>query len=162
MDSTSLCIKLAELFRTFIKNTIIGHESGLYKIFGNNPIVPTMIHNITINYFNRAYDGLATKSDHYIIEKIKNMQDCLNHSPVCLINLLAIQCLKIHTSFDRSQLDANTYDKYMASVRKEFEAKAPPTEEMATLFKHNCTGNKEAQILPEGQELLKLSIHEIS
>ena len=149
--------QLSTLFVEFLKDTIIGHESGFYKMTsGNTAPLKRIIPGMTMQFFNTFYDGLANKTYVYGGERMLAMQACRNHSPVCLINLLMFQCVNTHLSLDRSKFDESSYALFMASVEKEFNAKAPSVEELTPLFDHECGGDMEATPLPPGTQMFHM------
>jgi len=149
----------AVLFSNFVENTIVGLESALFKVNIPSEIVYALIPDMTANYFNQCYDGLANKTDPYIIEKMGELQAATNHAPLCLFNALLYQCIQTHTSFDRSHLVIDqSYEAFMDSVKKEFTACAPKNEDLVKLLDHECTGDKEITPLPEGQVMFSVKI----
>jgi hypothetical protein len=161
---------LADRIVQFIKNTIVGHESAIYKIATKThpydkfeiPLEITMLtkHHIlsklvatfTENYFNQVYESLVNKDDPYIINMFDELKNIMNHSPICLINIIAHTCVQYHIKLDRSLLITNSYESYMKSVNvilnDMFNENFMDT--LISGISHKCNGDKEVKALPIG------------
>lgn len=157
-QKTAAC---AIFFKKVLKGIIQGHESGLYKSKDQVPpmTIPYILPNITLNYFNAFYKGLADKSDEYVVGVMEHFKTLTNHSPVCLINLLCQVCLKVHLSFDRSKLTPFTveYKPFMDLVNQEFKSKVPSMDELMKLFDHPCDGPRIVEPLKKGEQMFTLN-----
>jgi len=143
--------KLAEEMISFMYNTIGGHESAFYKVLltgkhftkdtiKDRDFMKNYIIMATINYLNSAYKSLILKNDSYISQCFQRMS-VLNHSMICLLNILNCNILVIHGELDRSKLDTSSYDKYMASVSSQLREKCNNMKEILTnSLNHDCSG----------------------
>lgn len=150
--------KLAKLFCELVKSTICGHESGIYKI-SRQPCPIGMIPGVTASFYNHVHDTCAAKKDckDGCAAKIKAMQDCTGHSPICLLNMLAMVTMGVHQSLDRNKMDLENYVAFMKSVAKEVDAKLEETQKaMAEMLNHECHGEKEVTPLPPGQKMFEV------
>jgi len=146
-------MSVSDKFVEFIKNTISGHESGLYKLILTGklpfnreilltPNVLSVVVSFAENYFNKMYESLVDKKDEYVNENF-NIFCSHAHSEVCIINILATLTLDIQIKLDRSKLDISNYDNYMSSLDKELDYKLSRlSEKLEELFKHICSGSK--------------------
>jgi hypothetical protein len=142
--------KLANLMTNFICDTIRGYESGLYKSFvmNNKNMNDILTHKMTfilvnfnVKYFNNAYSSLIRNDDPYIMEKFGEMHDVINHSYICLLNILFKLTTDIITSYDRSIFNVFSYDEYMKSVDIVLETfKKVLLDELTKMISHNCNG----------------------
>jgi hypothetical protein len=142
--------KLANLMTNFICDTIRGYESGLYKSFvmNNKNMNDILTHKMTfilvnfnVKYFNNAYSSLIRNDDPYIMEKFGEMHDVINHSYICLLNILFKLTTDIITSYDRSIFNVFSYDEYMKSVDIVLETcKKVLLDELPKMISHNCNG----------------------
>lgn len=163
--------KLALLIRDFIKKTIVGHERGFFramhvdqakeflngvKLTETNLHLENVIKLTTANYFNMVYDSLVTRDDPYVTDYFDRFRALVDHSPVCLINILFRYCTQIHTTLDRTLfLDRGKIEyleDYSASVSLQFDLVF--TEEhvavLSTLVGHTCSGDRTVTPLPPG------------
>lgn len=148
---------LANAICVFVQNTISGHESGFYKMtkMANIPehakITITMLKDsdrmrvlivsATANYLNAAYRSLILEDDEYILKEFNGMAKHMNHSKICLLNLVFFVLRNVHLEFDRNNLDTSTYDKYMEGVKEQIGTKlAMIRMVLITKVSHNCSG----------------------
>ena len=110
-----------------------------------------VISTIYVKRFQLAEDYM--ENDKYVNEKFGEMQQIMDHSPVCLINMLFMLTMRIHTQIDRKKLDTSSYDKFMASVRVELDRIMPSAENLAPAFGHTCAGPKKAPPLKPGEQM---------
>jgi hypothetical protein len=158
MEKSTGSRQTAILFRAFLKSTIIGHESGLYKTNAEHDVIPFILADLTAEYFNMCYDGLANKTDPYVVQKMNEMQAPYNHSPICLMNLLFRSCLQIHMSLDRSHfVYGQGYEAFMKSVENEFAKLCPSIENITALLDHECKGDKEVKPIPAGKKMFSVT-----
>lgn len=141
--------KLAKLIKNFIKDTIYGEESGLYKIalvnnnfdLSNNNQMNNIITMTTANYFNNCYVSLIKKNDEYVIKKFNEMSKIMSHSMICLLNIISTIKLKIHHSIDRNKLNLSNYDNYMKSVNNQMKLLLDDIfEDIINSISHKCYG----------------------
>lgn len=144
--------ELALLVCDFCFSTIQGHESGIYKSLKMNMInlsLDTLRTNqmlgfftgATMNYLNGAYVSLIKRNDTYIMEKFDAMCKISNHSVICLLNIIMVFIMEIHSSLDRSKLNISSYELYIKSVMSQLNSKYE--ESLLTLGKslsHSCNG----------------------
>ena len=153
--------KLAQLFLALVKSVVCGHESASYKVFGtsccgnNNGIV-----SMTASFYNHVYDTLASKDDcpDNCAAKIKAMQDCTGHSPICLLNMLMTITVEVHTSLESKKLDIKSYENFMESVGKEVNAKLPDVRILTAIFDHKCNGDQEVKA---GEKMFHVVINHV-
>jgi len=158
-----LAFKMVE----FARNSILGHESGLYKVkdtinseninLNNDTILPLVIF-ANENYFNQVYDSLVTGDDPYVNEKFEEMRSILPHSPVCLINIITNMSFNSHMKFNRKSLNIETYDKFMDSIREQLNStlNEETVNSLANLLNHKCTGEEKAPKLAEGIKMFSV------
>ena len=145
--------KLVRKLIEFCTETIKGHESGFYKTVTNTSMLPLTrddlktdkMYNIitlsAINYLNICYKSLILKNDPYVINKFKEMTDIFTHSEVCLLNIICMLLMKVHTGLDRKNLDIASYEKYMKSLTVEIDLLTSPQYNMLLQnVNHVCTG----------------------
>ena len=146
--------ELAELFINMIQTTIGGHESGAYKLL-KGPMPKHAIPGITASFYNHVYESLANKTDckDGCAAKMKAMQACTGHSPICLLNMLLVSTVSTHNSLDREKLDLDNYLAFMLSLSKEIASKSPDKTKLAEMLNHKCEGDQEVEPLPEGQKM---------
>lgn len=136
----------------FCKNTIVGHESGLYKSIhqGLMRLSPESLKDeamigpitlLTMNYMNSAYRSLILKNDKYIMTQFEEMQKLHNHSAICLLNIIFFLLINLHSSLARSQFNLSSYDDYMQCVDIGLEkALFKYHKELINKLSHTCTG----------------------
>lgn len=119
-------IQMASLMKNFIRGSMIGTESALFKVTSTQnlslenlklDVTKGTILMLSIQYLNICYKSLILKDDQYVVAKFKEMTDCKKHSEICLLNIFANIMKMIIEMSDRSNLDVNSYDKYMDSVK---------------------------------------------
>lgn len=144
-------ISLAKLICDFCFDTIIGHNSGVYKSFMmkkeldinylRSPLILTLLSSATMNYLNNAYSSLIRKDDPYIINKFNEMCVIKNHSKICLLNIIFAIILQIESDIDRAKLDIDSYEKFMESLRKQTTNMYTATwEKLSNIVSHECHG----------------------
>ena len=153
---------LAKLIGQYIKNTIGGHESGIYKaavgiiplpqkpfdlydINKNDEMKPHITY-VTIMYFNRTWESLIKRDDEYVNKIWDDLQSVMNHGVVCLIGIIARLCFEINCSLDRSKFNTSSYDKYMKVVRSMLDTVFSDEyyNIIIKMLSHNCAGEKKA------------------
>lgn len=127
----------------YIKRTITGQESGLYKRFGGI-IVDPMFVNVRLSaladYMNVTYVSLILDDDEYVTNSFNKM-DGLKHSKICLLNILFAIIKKFYETNDYSIMKNNSYDSYMLSLRMILYVKMNEVKEMLKeTLNHKCTG----------------------
>jgi hypothetical protein len=142
--------QLAILLRDFCFSTICGHESAFYKMFVKRQEdlnnlkeggMSNFIKFATANYLNGAYVSLIKKNDPYIIEKFGEMCQINNHSAICLLNIIAVVILKVHTSLDRKLFNINSYELYMGSISQQLNIESRRIlEKLTKNVSHQCHG----------------------
>lgn len=142
--------KLAQLMTDFICNTVHGYESGLYKgisshqdnfaKFGDHAFTIYLI-NFNVHYFNTAYSSLIKNDDPGLTEKFDEMQEVLNHSYICLLNILFRLTTEILTSYTRTKLNTSSYKSYMDNIESILEERRVALMiELPKCLSHECTG----------------------
>lgn len=107
----------SQLIVGFLKETIIGHERGLYRAKYHDPPMP-IVHDVslrelnnhtrafiqetTMRYFNQLYDSLVKRNDNYVSVIFDRCQKLIDHSPVCLIIVIFKSCMRIHLELNRN------------------------------------------------------------
>jgi hypothetical protein len=137
-------LKLSNLILDFVKNTILGIESGMYKTM-RLEIKDTLIKIIQINflveYFNKAYSALILNTDQYFVQKFKEMHEELNHSYICLLNITFNFTIQLVQQINRDNLNVNTYELFMKSLEDEIIQHNIFQPSMIEPFiSHTCTG----------------------
>jgi len=147
--------KLTKLFLAMVKSTIGGHESGFYKMSGE-PAQIVMVPALTVSFYNHVHDSLAGETDckDGCASKIKAMQDCTGHSPICLLNLLCFMTMVVHLSLEHGKLDCSNYQAFMTSLEQEIDSRLEEkTKDLAQQFDHKCKGPQKVTPLPPGQKM---------
>lgn len=158
---------------TFIRNTVLGHERGLFKAnktgvlnyLNLRKLTPQMemaIKIATVSYFNMVYEKLISKDDPYVISIFNRYAELINHSPNCLIGMLFRFCLQVNLALDRSRFVVDGIDgveSYEMSVREQLDniLEEGSVMETARLFNHPCSGDREVKPLPPGQKFFQVS-----
>jgi hypothetical protein len=142
--------QLSKLMAEFIVNTIYGYESGLYRgiVLKSENIeltkqdsFKTWFIEFNVNYFNRAYSSLIKHDDKYITDNFEKMHTIMNHSYICLLNILFKMTVNIISEFDRSDLDVTSYDNYMKSVISQLTFfKEIIEKNLPAMLSHTCKG----------------------
>jgi hypothetical protein len=166
---------MAKEIARFIYSTIYGHESGFYKIAAdaNNELISIdklhnkitmyeMIRFATESYFNNVYERLVDKSDEYINNTFDKIIQITNHSPTCLINIIAKSCMDIHTTIlikliDRKILDTTSYETYMTCIKNilDYCLNDNFITNLEKSLDHKCSGSKIVELLSNGQKMFK-------
>lgn len=159
-------IKLILFLSEFVKSTIYGQESGMYKLLSKNHqdvllgMQLSKMMEIQLDaletYFNLCYDDLVTGDDPYINEKFDEMQSIMNHSPVCLITMLAVMCTSVYIRMDRTTFDISSYKEYMMSVSSECNKRISEvikSSDMPNKINHVCNSPKKAPAPEEGEKI---------
>jgi hypothetical protein len=142
--------QLANLMSEFICSTICGFESGLYKSLitsGENinkiktNQMTVILVNFNMNYYNQAYSSLIKKNDQYIVEKFGQMHKIMNHSYICLLNIMFRLTTEMLTIYDRNLLNITSYENYMKSVQAILnKCNEFLIEELPKMISHTCSG----------------------
>lgn len=151
-DKTDQSERLTSEIWTFVGNTIIGHERGMYRFLSTRG-QPTQIlkhpnafallfGGAVANYFNGAYRSLILRDDAYIMECFDKMHAICNHSYICLLNIVCTMYVEAHGSIDRSALDTSSLAQYEASVRAQLysEILGKLRAACAAAINHECDG----------------------
>ena len=162
-------IELSELVFRKVTETLLGMESGCYKIAAGivsspNPFTreklvedsfKVFMKAMLVNQYNIEYNSLANKDDFRIMQIYKNMTDTVDHSPLCLIHILFNISTILIENIDRSNLDTSSLEKYLKSLEAEYEpyVTKEQVETFSGMFLHKCEGPREAQPLPPGHQL---------
>ncbi len=163
-ESESKSQQLVKVIGKFVKNTIIGQESAMFKVLyfkdktllqGLKELVMLQFQlNALETYLNTCYDGLVTEDDPYIKEQFGAMQKIMDHSPVCLINFVAVSCVNVYVALNRSTFDVSSYTEYIESVATECDKNIEIiTVANADKVNHKCEGSKKAPALDPGQKM---------
>lgn len=164
----------ARLILEFLKNTIGGHERGMFRAKYQTPHIPgteflnlreltyatqKFIRGATVSYFNKIYDSLVKKNDPYVNQFFGRISALIDHSPVCLTILIFRLCVDLHLSLDRTLLldreKLQYLEDYSASVMIQLGLILDTTIEKAlqNCLNHDCHGEKVATPLPAGQKM---------
>jgi hypothetical protein len=143
-------VKLSKLIADFIVSTITGTESGFYKQFRQKKIVDKLndstfmkvaIATAHVNYFNILYKSLILKNDEYVTKKFLSMHNIMNHSYICLLNIIFKVCVDVHQIIPRSEMIVNCYENYMLIVKAMLDNINPFIIDMLKeMLSHNCNG----------------------
>ncbi len=144
-------IQLVKLIVEFSRNTILGQESGVYKSISNssiplplsalktNNIAALYSKSITV-YLNKCYRSLILDDDRYITDQFNKMSDLMNHSKICLLNIIA-KCIQfLFAMIDRQKLDISSYDNYMSSLSSQMILNRESFEMFVGAVNHGCQG----------------------
>jgi len=156
----------------FIASTIRGHERGLFRTASientngitketlKDPIaMKSIIYQIGVNYFNIIYDALVKKDDTFVNKTFGEFKLFVDHSPQCVINILARMYIEFHVNLPRDNLNVNgTLDEFDHTVKNAIESIITPKTKslLQEMFMHECTGPKELEALPPGQKMFNL------
>ena len=100
-----------------------------------------MILFATGNYLNAAYRSLIREDDPYILEQFNKMANCMNHSKICLLNIVFYVIMSIHPNFDRSKFDTSSYEAYMEGVNQQLDSMLlGATGALMQSVSHQCNG----------------------
>lgn len=107
----------------FSVNTIIGMESGFYKVCIDRTLLQThalqsTINGFIIDYLNGTYRSLILRDDAYIVETFDKMTP-FNHSMVCILNIIAFVLKYVIENLHRNLLNIKSYDLYMTSIKQQ-------------------------------------------
>jgi hypothetical protein len=164
----------AQLTISFVKQAILGHERVLFQLKYSNAEPETMddvnlnkltlkIENLiglgTVSYFNQIYDSLVVRDDPYVNKIFDQYRVLLDHSPVCLIQILFRFCLQTHLGLVREKFvnwgKLEGLEEYAASVAAQLNIfLGKETEDLIQkAFDHPCAGEKVAPPLPAGKRM---------
>ena len=144
---------MAEVVMGFVRRTMKGQESGLYKVFaprGMGPMLATpaatnMLLGAVVSYLNGCYKSLILQDDQYVIDSFAEMKAASlkgKHSEVCLLNIIMALIQNFHRLIDRTAYNISSYDAYMGSFEAEFNRVYDlVAAEVQGLFRHECHGN---------------------
>jgi len=157
--------KLTDLIIEYIKKTIIGQESGFYKIaakiiehpvgkfletknLNNIYVVPILLKALE-SYFNNTYKSLVKQSDKYVLEIFDKMQSVMDHSAICLLNIIAAFTANIYIEINRNNLNIESYDEYIKSFDNEL-AKICDKNKLSFIkcLSHKCNGEDITKLDP--------------
>lgn len=130
-----------EVVYRFLENTIMGQESGLYKVIGSAivNVDPIMLYSIKVDYYNGVYKSLILDDSEYVTN-IFNAMTC-DHSKVCLLQQLIRVDLMIHESLIRNKDKAASYELWMESIRHQLQRSKPIiVKQLQELLSHECKG----------------------
>lgn len=146
--------ELAICVTEFIKTTMSGQESGIYKAskMKSPPIKCddlNKMHTANVfmificDYLNVCYKALILKNDDYVVDEFKKLTSIHGHSEICLLNIIFAIMTNIHTRLDRKLYDISSYEKYMKSFVDQFETIENDVVTMLTQkLSHDCKGIK--------------------
>lgn len=139
--------ELVKIMLEFIRNTIMGHESGFYKMLNGAPnmlssdSMHTMIDLAAANYLNSAYRALIRDDDEYFMKYFNDMSAVMNHSQICLLNITFVFLTSIHKGMTRKKFDLSSYSNYMESVRSDVDRVINEMKAKLTYsISHECKG----------------------
>ncbi len=144
--------QVASVIEKFITSTIKGQESGLFNAMGSpmlpltreilqTGIISTIIGGALVDYFNHLYRSLIGEDDQYIVDIFNKMTKPLNHSKVCMLNIVFNLTTVIHLNLNRQNLDIKSYDNYMAEIDKQLKYTFEKYRaEIVTSISHTCKG----------------------
>jgi len=166
MDEKSQLLAIS--ITDYITSTALGLESALYKTA--NGMVPDFPFTISLDqlkrnetkglvaqgaqeHWNITYNQIALKTVPEHVAKFQEFQSYLNHSPLCLISLIAQSHLMVHMKIDRSCLNTNSYQEYLSSFKYMFRniCNSEFITHLASSFQHECHGPSELPIIKPGQ-----------
>jgi len=157
--------RVADIMLEFISNTITGHESGFYKLMNGSEDtlksdqMRTAIDLSSVNYLNQAYKSLIKNDDEYFAKYFKAMAGIMNHSYICLLNIILVHMLNIHEAIKRSDLDTSTYDNYMTTIEVQIKNLSNSTRPLIVeSISHDCHGEDIKDCDPE-QDLFVIGMH---
>ena len=144
-------VKLVLVMNEFITNTICGHESGFYKmmlrgilskdILSNKVIMMSLINQAAANYLNGAYVAFIKENDPYYLKYFYGMANCMQHSHICLLNIVMKYLTLVHNDIDRSKLDLSSYNSYMKCVEDMVNSKLKSMKKtLIDSISHKCIG----------------------
>ncbi len=146
----------------YIKSTILGHESGIYKAASGMRPMPQKLFNlkeikddakmkshitfITIQYFNKTWESLIKRNDDYVNKIWNNLQSVMNHGAVCLMTIIGRLCVEINCSLDRSKFDTSSYNKYIQIVENMLDTIFIKEyyNILLNMISHRCEGDEKA------------------
>lgn len=150
---------MANLMCDFMVNTVKGYESGIYKSFTSNNKnheqlrsnnIKFLLIKFNIDYHNKLYRSLILKDDQYVIEELGKIHNTMNHSYICLLNILCKFTTDLITNRDRSLMNVDSYEKYMDSVCWHLEMwKSTLMKTLPSTLSHTCSGDDIATCNPD-------------
>jgi len=144
--------KLASLLVDFSIITIKGHESVLYKACGTilslsrsfltTNVIGSMFSSIVTDYLNHCYRSLILDDDAYVTTKFNEMTSTMDHSKICLLNIIANIIKILFENIDRSNLDISTYEKYMNCITYQLNnSREKIIQNLSRSLSHECSGD---------------------
>jgi len=152
----------------YVVNTIIGCESGLFKVISNsNPNKTYLLKDVNQpfakilkesheTYFTNTHQSIIKRDDSYVNEIFDNLQNLTNHSKQCILNILAHLTVSIHFNIDRHLLNIDNHDSYISSIRTEALILLNNFQ-FRELFEHPCI-DVPMELLPDGKNFITIDI----
>ena len=134
----------------FMVRTIVGQESGLYRVFSVHPSmivhikedsVWCLLQPAKLDYYNTLYKVLILKNDPDVLLSFADM-NC-HHSKICLLNILLLLETKTHQSIHRSTGDISTRESWVKFIRDYLNGKdvrEQNIQEIQASLNHECSG----------------------
>ena len=129
--------QLAKILREKIKYLILQSESEIYKYNDNKSSRSLLYVMNTLNYY---YKSLILDSDKNVTDLFSEVTACMNHSEICLLNIMFRVIHIILQNIDRSKLDNSTYLGYIFSLNYVLELNLDQFVK-PDLFSHECNGD---------------------
>lgn len=159
--------ELAVLILDFVKDTMVGQEGGMYKMFSHSGMCVSglkennakmLLFYGVVDYMNLCYRSLIKKDDEYVVERFSEMKAVLNHSEICLLNIVFATIKNIHDRLDRSQFDTTDYEKYKNSVHQQIiNISLSMFDSLKNSLGHDCTGEKIENCNPD-EDMFHISL----
>ena len=138
--------KLAVQMWVFIRQSVLGAQRGLYRTMSvdilSRPLtVYTTAPYAQNNYYNRIYRSLIKKDDEYINKEFSEMKSYMDHSTLCLLNILASTSFMLNAGLDATKMNYESLETYSDSVDDQInEWNERILMCLYTTLTHNCTG----------------------
>jgi hypothetical protein len=137
--------RLASAMLDFAVQTIVGAERAFFR--RALPVRSAAMQPIAVEglifYMNLAHRALCLHDDAHLERVFRRMRDCLAHSYVCLLNLVARLTKRLQEGLNRERLAVDSLEAYSASVEAQLRAAADARRSaLEAEISHTCSGDE--------------------
>jgi hypothetical protein len=156
----------------YISATILGFESGTYKMIFQNQkdklsslrdkyhTFITIFRDLHEIYYTKTFNSIIKRDDDYVTKIFDQFRSVTSHSYQCLLNILANLTVSIHFNVDRKKLDVTTYESYMTTLQNEINDTIDTLDLKQLFVDHQCSGPKDNELveIPLGKKFIHIKL----
>lgn len=145
---------------SYVTQTIIGFESGLYKmiekmnidsnlsyLLDNHQPFIVIFRDLHENHFTRTFRSIFDdKSVEPIVYFFNELEKISKHNKICLLNIIANLTVSVHFNLDRKKLNINNCTNFIKSLIAEIN-RIILAVDISKLFDHECTQPTDIEII---------------